>query len=55
MYTFLNFEVHSMAEYPEAVSRLKNGQTLLDLGGGLGQDLRALVGYRPWPTSETNN
>ncbi|KAF2154413.1 hypothetical protein K461DRAFT_293061 [Myriangium duriaei CBS 260.36] len=43
MWGFLSFGITGSVEYPEVVDRLKKGQTLLDLGGGLGQDLRALV------------
>lgn len=32
-----------MPQYPEVLDRVKHGQSFLDLGCGMGQDLRLLV------------
>lgn len=42
-WAFLDFSIGDAAKYPEVLSALKQGATLLDLGSGLGQDLRKLV------------
>lgn len=40
---FLEFAVAAFKDYGELVTRLKTGQRLLDIGAGLGQELRALA------------
>ena len=40
MFRFLDFSIHLSPVYPSVVSRLRSGQSLLDLGCCFGQDLR---------------
>lgn len=43
LFKFLNFSIHLSPIYPEILNRIRAGQTLLDLGCCLGQDLRKLA------------
>ncbi|KAM3068852.1 hypothetical protein ACMFMG_011014 [Clarireedia jacksonii] len=40
VFRFLDFSIHLSPEYPNVISRLQSGDTLLDLGCCFGQDLR---------------
>ena len=42
-YWFLEVSITEQRTYPEIVRRLREGQRLLDLGAGIGQDLRHLA------------
>ncbi len=44
MYRFLNFGLPSTSVYGEVLERVKQGQSLLDLGCCFSQELRRLVG-----------
>lgn len=50
MFRFLDFNMSSESYYPEILSRLKNGEQLLDLGCCFGQELRQLVSHDPTTT-----
>ncbi|KAK1076817.1 hypothetical protein LTR33_008612 [Friedmanniomyces endolithicus] len=43
LYSFLAFTIAKSPQYPEILRRVKQGETLLDLGCCFGQDLRRLV------------
>ncbi|KAK0942537.1 hypothetical protein LTR29_005958 [Friedmanniomyces endolithicus] len=43
LYSFLAFSIAKSPQYPEILRRVKQGETLLDLGCCFGQDLRRLV------------
>ncbi|GME39809.1 methyltransferase domain-containing protein [Neofusicoccum parvum] len=51
MFRFLDFNMSSESYYPEILSRLKNGEQLLDLGCCFGQELRQLIHDGAPPTS----
>lgn len=47
MFQFLELSIFNNPAYEEVLDRTKNGEKLLDLGWGVGQDIRKLV--RPPP------
>ncbi|KAL1623252.1 hypothetical protein SLS56_008420 [Neofusicoccum ribis] len=51
MFRFLDFNMSNESYYPEILSRLKNGEQLLDLGCCFGQELRQLIHDGASPTS----